>query len=296
MDEVADSNSVEPTNTLINHSMRIYLLFLSAVFLFASLAQANIFGPDNRTRITTRDQNLFHLVRVIATAGELCSGSLIGEDLVLTASHCVLPALSHPEESHFGVPIPNTPRGGLQVVYGFHSNQSIASSDIAVVYLGLANLDHYKTDYYRDFAILKLKRKLGARYGFMKIDENAEATSLQTKDLTVSAYDIHESIPDLHGHPLWIYNQSSNSDCSLTEHLPNGALYHDCNTEIGSSGAPLMKCNSDGTCVVIGVNVAEQRNGGNFSLRLPSYSEAYTNYAVDLVTVSSILRVLNAAL
>lgn len=261
-------------------------------FFYENNTFANIFGPDTRISISPPQKELFHVVSVEVIGKEKCSGSIIGPNLILTAAHCVLPALTNPIESNFENPVANRPNRNLEVKYGQHAGKFLNFSSVKKVYVGLSSMDHYGTDYYKDYAILELNKPFGDIFGFLSLDASPGTESLMTKDLSISSYDLEEWASDNRGNPYAVFNQTMNSHCNFRQYFQNGVFYHDCATERGSSGAPIMKCDLEENCTIIALNIAENRDGGRNSLHLKEYSEDFTNYALNLKLIEPLVKIL----
>ena len=85
------------------------------------------------------------------------------------------------------------------------------------------------------------------------------------------------------------YGNTATVDQNVTiRSIDSGLLHHDGSTSRGSSGCPIfgyfVDDNGKGTAIIYGLNVAEQRNGGEDSYRLTTYDDSYTNYAVETYT------------
>jgi protease YdgD len=65
---------------------------------------------------------------------------------------------------------------------------------------------------------------------------------------------------------------TADTDCGVSEILPNGLLVHDCAVMPGDSGAPLIRSNGD-AIEIVGVNVASARiNGTAVKIAVPASS------------------------
>lgn len=264
------------------------LIFLSGESFASKL---NVFGPDDRQEIKDQSRAPYQqIVKIVAAGGEACSGAIVGSHWVLTAAHCVLSAIPNPVDWQSGALVANLPRYSIAVLVNYHSGNERAIFQAKKVYLGLSHLDHYHEDYIKDLAIIELGPDIGSRYGVLDFDTSAEAPLLNARDLSFSAYDLSRTLLDMRGNPYQVLNQSAQSGCSVRAVMPNGVLYHDCDLERGASGAPLLRCDPNGKCTIIGVNVAEQRNGGAYSLHLKEYSDQYTNYALSLHSIEGVLK------
>ncbi len=253
-------------------------------FAVPTVSLANIFGPDPRIPILPTSQDHFKLVSVSVPGIEKCSGAFIGPNLVLTAAHCVLGAFSNPQVSTPDHLVPNAPHRSLDVLYGYYANHAEKVSSVKSAYLGLSSMTHYETEYPHDIAILVLTRTIGKSSGSLPFSQDPRDLQPMEQNLTISAYDLYEWAPDSRGHSTAVFNQSMNHGCSIRSQRPDleGVFFHDCATERGASGAPLLVCEQDQPCRIIALHIGEQRNGGETSLKLPAYSDDYANYAISV--------------
>jgi protease YdgD len=149
-----------------------------------------------------------------------CSGTLVGKDLVLTAAHCIF--------NGSGVLATSV---DFSPVFEF-GNQSFQGRMIA----HRVGTKNYKSNWAKDWAVIKIDRNLGDTFGFVKVlGKDANKLSLP---LTV---DVAGFPSDVLGGDI----MSAHLGCRLTSLLTNGsqagALATDCDIEQGSSGSAVMQ-------------------------------------------------------
>lgn len=128
-----------------------------------------------------------------------CTGSLIGEDTLLTGGHCLDKRYRE-----------------YLVTFAF-----LNENDEPEAYRVTGVIHYSKKD---DIAILRLDGKPGAKYGFYRIAQTAPLPG--------------EKLVIFH-HPAGEIKSVSHKDCAFYE-TRNIYFVHTCDTEIGSSGAPIL--------------------------------------------------------
>jgi V8-like Glu-specific endopeptidase len=203
------------------------------------------------------------------------TGTMVGPDLVLTAAHVVMDPQTHHLRKELNY---------------FYVNRVGADyykrSWIDHVWWGTDNPDG---DREHDWAILKLADRLGDEVGWMGV-ANTNSFHVQNfpAPLTVAGYSgDYDS------------GNTATVDQNVTIHsISSGLLHHDGSTSRGSSGCPIFQYvrRDDGKeeAVIYGVNVAENRDNGETSLRFTSYDAEHSNTAVETYTFLGMLKKLRA--
>ena len=212
---------------------------------------ANIFGADNRREIRPGESTL-QPIGLLATG---CTGTLVGRDLVLTAAHCVID------------PASKVLRRDLSWFF-LHLSQGTTPERAWINWVWWGTDDPRKFRH-ADWAIVRLDKALGERYGWLGAVASSVAAFPQA--VAVAGY----SVDFQGGATPWVQ-----ADCNVRgRDATMGWIYHDCDTVRGSSGAPMLSAVGPGA-EIYGINVAELRDGGQESLLLPQFEESHANIAI----------------
>jgi V8-like Glu-specific endopeptidase len=207
----------------------------------------NVFGRDDRQAMTSSS---FPWSAVGYLGG--CTATLVASDLIVTAAHCVV-----------------TDSGGYETWLRFRPNYQDGSSrdsaDATVVAVGTTSPDN---DRENDWALLRLDEALGDSYGYVSVGAWS-AADFSGRSITVVGYSNNFRDGDTAG---------IHENCSVQD-LRGDMILHDCDTSRGSSGGPVFVGTGRSTQLV-GLNVAEYRDGGDTSLVLPYFELGHANIAI----------------
>lgn len=201
-----------------------------------------IFGEDNRVAVTSTQYPWSTVGRIqgISANGEgyICTGALIASDVVITNAHCVIDPETHQWSRQVSF-APNLIDGRLQ-----------SQKDLAQVIEVKAGTDFRETDgdfSPDDWAILKLDKPLGFKYGTLRWRAlPASFLSENPKQFALVGYsgDFPPTGPG--------ETASVHMGCSIRGEAQE-VLLHDCDMLGGSSGGPILgKLNNDFR--VVGIN------------------------------------------
>jgi V8-like Glu-specific endopeptidase len=199
-----------------------------------------------------------------------CTATLVGEDLLLTNAHCVLDyergSKRHAEITFYPNVVNGRPIEGqdvAQVTEAITGTKFEESNRYRHQYPGWRGIS--LGDSARDWALLKLNRPLGLKYGFWgwRAIPTAELVNDRKHKLAIAGYPYDFSQPGLlqsQGNTLAVQE-----GCSILKEERN-MYYHDCDTAKGSSGSPIF-----------------YRSGRNYYMvALNNASNGKNNYAVNL--------------
>lgn len=228
------------------------LKFLLLV-LFPSLVSAMIIGVDSRTLVNTPKALPYSAVGMVeGFDGQVCTGVLVGRDLVLTAAHCLMRAQQLIPTTHV--------RFHTHYLYGASVGETSGVESFVVDPAAVPNG-------IQDWAILRLKKPVGDVVGFLPTGPLG-AREMHKAILRVSGYDVTHPIAKNYGISL-LSNKTRGHGKGLDA---QGLIFHDMPTGPGSSGGPLLR-EVSGSWTVVGITVAEIRPG----VQCPVFNKANCN-------------------
>ena len=208
----------------------------------------NLFGPDKRVPVTSSEFP-WSAVGKLSTG---CTATLVGANLVVTAAHCVVDTQTRKLRSDLTYFYPNLVEGKAR-----------ASASIEQAWWGTDKPDSERT---LDWAILRLKQDLGRSYGWMGVEADQ---GVRTVTLVGYSGDFRRG-----------ETAGAHLGCSVLDRMAGGLWLHDCHNSRGASGGPLFGMRGQEP-YLFAINVAEYRDGGETSLRLPFYERRHSNIALS---------------
>jgi len=216
-----------------------------------------IIGWDDRVPLLSRKYPWSAIGRVQGLISEgqgyHCTGTLIGEDVVLTNSHCVINPETHELYQKISF-LPNV------------INRKVADeSDIADVENVVYGTDFTGTQLENepnDWALLKLNKPIGLKYGYLgwKSLPSSNLTRNKNKYIFVG---YSGDFPDTNKEQYHFFTAgkgwtaSVQKGCSIVREQ-NNVLLHDCDTTGGSSGGPIIGV-IDNQPYIVALNNAEYK-------------------------------------
>jgi protease YdgD len=217
------------------------MLKLLLLVLFPSMVSAMIIGADSRALVNSPKALPYSAVGLVeGFDGQVCTGVLIGRDLVLTAAHCLMRAQQLILATHV--------RFHTHYLYGASVGETSEIASFVVDPTAAPNG-------IQDWAILRLKKPVGDTVGFFPTGALG-AAEMHRAILRVPGYDVTHPIAKNYGISL-LSNKTRGHGKGLDA---QGLIFHDMPTGPGSSGGPLLK-EENGTWTVVGITVAEIRRG-----------------------------------
>lgn len=217
------------------------LKLLVLLMLVPSMVSAMVIGADSRVLVKSPTGLPYSAVGLIeGFDGQVCTGVLVGPDLVLTAAHCLMRNLALIPATHL--------RFHSHYQYGASVGETSEVESFVVDPAAAPNG-------LQDWAILKLKKALGSTTGFLPTG-TLGAVEMHRAILRVPGYDVTHPIAKNYGISL-LNNKTRGHGKGFDV---QGLIFHDVPTGRGSSGGPLLK-EVNGKWTVVGITVAEIRHG-----------------------------------
>jgi protease YdgD len=222
----------------------------TAGFIPANLARSpfpfegsrNVFGKDDRIPVNSTKYPWSAIGRVESIKGKqlqgICTGSLIGKNLVVTNAHCIV------NENTKQITT-NQIRFRPNLIEG----KSRAEASVTRILLGTKDP---RGDRGNDWAFLVLDKPLGETHGWLKFTV-ADLTDLDSmkNQVWLAGYSIDfpkEKPAETAG---------VHKGCSIRGFGSQlGTISHDCDMMAGASGGPMFVLLPDGSAVIIALNAA----------------------------------------
>jgi len=226
------------------------------------LTTQNIFGRDDRISMQSHDYPWSTIGRVEIDRGDgdvqICTGTLIWKNLIITNAHCVL------EDEDKGTVKPESIKFKLNVV----DDIPLSEAGVKEIFTGTQSPHKERA---KDWAILKLDKPLGNKYGWMEfaffdsIDEPIRPFNMVGYSLDFPAEN-----------PA--YTAGVHQGCRIRGEK-NGYLLHDCDMTQGASGGPIFFLRDNGEAVIVAINAAQYIIPGGRQ-KAPMYTPRTANIAV----------------
>ncbi|MEA5551683.1 trypsin-like serine protease [Anabaena cylindrica UHCC 0172] len=196
-------------------------------------------GPDDRIPMFSREYPWSAIGRIQGTTTDAqnysCTGTLIGDDSVLTNAHCVI----DPETHQLSRQIIFSPN----VIDGKVADQRDIAFVERVTY-GTDFTDDEITNQTQDWAIMKLNKPIGRKYGYLGHKSLPTSTLINNpKKFAFVGYSGDYPDPKTRGYEFLKagagWTAGYQVGCSIVKE-ERDILFHDCDTAAGSSGGPIM--------------------------------------------------------
>lgn len=225
---------------------------------------ANIFLYNKRYQNTEFDLPYSAVGRLHTPRNSVCTATVIGDDIILTAAHCVA-------------------KDG-QIVKGKYNFRmasdgwvELAQSGITHFNVGTLYPDIHRED---DWAILRTSEPLGRYWGYPGIASITAAKMLEAQKSTFDVMAITISAD---------YNKNDyknvETGCRFIKETSTGTLLHNCSGTRGASGSPMFFYLPKTRPIdpyIVALDVAEFRDGQDKSLRNIPYSDDRANVAIPV--------------
>jgi V8-like Glu-specific endopeptidase len=199
-----------------------------------------IIGPwDDRKPMLSRQYPWSAIGKIQAISSDNqeshCTGTLIAEDVVLTNAHCVIDSETRKLSQKIAF-LPN-------VINGKVANQADVAEVINVMYgtdFGGSALENQTNDW----ALLKLDKPIGLKYGYLGWKSLSSATLTKNKNAYIFV-GYSGDFPDTSKKNYQFFTAgqgwtaSVQDGCSIVREESN-VLFHDCDTTGGSSGGAII--------------------------------------------------------
>ncbi|MEH2081582.1 MAG: trypsin-like serine protease [Nostoc sp.] len=202
-------------------------------------SRQSIVGKDDRIAMTSR-KNPWSSVGKIEMLdangnGYSCTGTLISESEILTNAHCIVSPETH-KAYHSIAFLPNLINGVLR-----DQNDIAYGTDVTI---GTDFPTGTLKDFVDDWAVVKLNKPLGKKYGYLKLKSIPSFDLVgDTEQFALVGYSGDFPNPNKQGFEDLTAGQSMTAGvhlgCSILKQKDN-LLYHNCDTTKGASGGAII--------------------------------------------------------
>ncbi|MFP7487274.1 trypsin-like serine protease [Priestia filamentosa] len=198
-----------------------------------------VVGNDDRTLVKNSSLSPYSSIALLFSSQSVCTGSLIAEDKILTAAHCVYDKST---SSYFKE---------TSVYPGMNNDEMpFGGSDSVEYYVPQSYIDSGKAKY--DYAVVKVAEPIGKEAGVLKVKEAEQKNNKAPIKII--------------GYPFDKYMETSKmSQFEMSGNIVDedtNAVYYDIDTTEGQSGAPILNSENKIIGVHSGNYYINDKNGG----------------------------------